>query len=98
MKSNVKKSKVIIMTMLMILAVPVSVYASTTKSANLYADYARAKGVLTCSFHWKIADKDSADAYTEIPQQIIGLQCGLKLGKQAINALDTFIKIIKTKR
>ena len=45
---------------------PVSVYASTTKSANLYADYARAKGVLTCSFHWKIADKDSADAYTEI--------------------------------
>ena len=56
MKSNVKKSKVIIMTMLMILAVPVSVYASTTKSANLYADYASAKGVLTCSFHWKIAD------------------------------------------
>lgn len=46
MKSNVKKSKVIIMTMLMILAVPVSVYASTTKSANLYADYASAKGVL----------------------------------------------------
>ena len=39
---------------------------STTKSANLYADYASAKGVLTCSFHWKIADKDSADAYTEI--------------------------------
>lgn len=52
--------------MLIILAVPVNVYASTTRLVDLNADYANGKGVLTCSFRWKVLGADSADAYTEI--------------------------------
>ena len=65
MKSNIK-SNIIIMAMLIILAVPVSVYASNTRTVNLNADYAKGIGALTCSFSWQIRGDDSADAYTKI--------------------------------
>ncbi len=60
---TLKKRTLIIMIAVLIMTMPMAVCAA---SRTLSADYASGKATLSCSFHWKKLNNDTATATTEI--------------------------------